>query len=72
MNGMDKKTELPVHMIFRKSDHIKIKIQEMSRVRQLGVKVNDFEWVASPGKEADIIKLICTKTSIIDSENFCR
>ena len=32
MNGMDKKIESLVHLIFGASDSTKIKVQEMSRV----------------------------------------
>ena len=36
MNDMDKKTELPIHLVFGASDYAKIKVQEMPRVGQLG------------------------------------
>ena len=39
MNDLDKKTELRVHLIFCASDYTKIKVQETSRIRQLGEPV---------------------------------
>ena len=36
MNDLDKKTELRVHLIFCASDYTEIKVQETSRIRQLG------------------------------------
>ena len=63
MNDMDKKTELPIHLVFGASDYAKIKVQKMPRVGQLGELVAEltrFGWVLmSPGKEAEINKLMC-------------
>ena len=45
---MDKKTELPIHLVFGASDYTKIKIQEMPRVGKLGEPVAEltrFGWV---------------------------
>ena len=68
MTDMDKKTELAVHLIFGASDYTKIKVQELSRVGQLGepmVELTRFEWVLmSPRKESEINKLMCTKISL--------
>ena len=36
INDMDKKTELPIHLVFGASDYTQIKVQEMLRVGQLG------------------------------------
>ena len=73
---MDKKTELLVHLIFGESDLTKIKVQGIPRVWQLGKPVAEltrFEWaLMSRGKEAEINKSMCTKTSIDDYENLCR
>ena len=41
MNDLDKKTELGVHLIFCASDYTKIKVQETSRIRQLGEPVEE-------------------------------
>ena len=70
MNDMDKKTELPVHLILGASDLTKIRVQEIPRVGQLGESVTEltrFGWILmSPGKEEEINKSICTKTSMDD------
>ena len=39
MNDMDKKIELPIHLVFGASDYTKINVQEMARVGQLGEPV---------------------------------
>ena len=53
MNDMDKKTELPINVVFGASDYTKIKVQEMPRFAQLGEPVSEprrFGWVLmSPG-----------------------
>ena len=64
MNGMDKKTESSVHLIFGGSDHTKMSFQGMPRIQQLGelkAELTSFGWVLrSPGKEARTNKLIWT------------
>ena len=69
MNDMDKKTKLPVHLIFGASDHTKMNFQGMPRIGQLGELVAEltrFSWVLmSPGKEAKTNKLMCMKVSMI-------
>ena len=76
MNDMDKKTELPVHLIFGAKHYTKIKVQETPRVGKLEEPVAQltcFGWLLmSPGIEAEINKLMCSKTSINDYENLCR
>ena len=76
MNDMDKKTELLVHLIFGESDLTKIKVQGIPRVWQLGKPVAELTRcegaLMSRGKEAEINKSTCTKTSIDDYENLCR
>ena len=55
---MDKKTELPIHLVFGATDNIKIKFQEMLWDRHRGEPVAEqthFRWIMmSPGKEAEI------------------
>ena len=67
MNDMDKKT---VHLILGASNLTKIRVQEIPRVGQLGEPVTEltrFGWILmSLGKEAEINKSICTKTSMDD------
>ena len=73
---MDKKTELPIHLVFGATDNIKIKFQEMLWDRHRGEPVAEqthFRWIMmSPGKEAEIKKLMWMKTFIDDNENLCR
>ena len=63
MNDLDKKTELPIHLVFGAIDYTKMKVQEIPRVEQLGESVAEltrFGWVfMSSGKEAEIEKLMC-------------
>ena len=45
---MDKKSELPLHLIFGASDHTKMNFQVMPRIGQLGEPVGEltrFGWV---------------------------
>ena len=69
MNDMDKKSELPLHLIFGASDHTKMNFQVMPRIGQLGEPVGEltrFGWVLmSPRKEAKTNKLMCMKVSMI-------
>ena len=39
MNDLDKKTELPIHLVFGASHYTKINVQEIPRVVQLGGQV---------------------------------
>ena len=63
MNDLDKKTKLPIHVVFGAIDYTKMKVQEIPRVEQFGEPVAEltrFGWVLiSSGKEAQIEKLMC-------------
>ena len=64
VNDMDKKTELPIHLIFGTNDFTKRKVQEMLRVRQLGETVTELTRsglvLMSSGKEAELKNFLCT------------
>ena len=70
MNETNRKTKLPVYLVFGAINYTKIKVQEISKFEQPDeplAELSSFGWVSmSPGKVAELSKLGCTKSFIDD------
>ena len=76
MDDTDTKQELPVHLILGTSEYTKIKTKTTPKLGKPGEPVAEFTqlgWtIMSPGKEADLTKMLLTQTTSSDYENLCR
>ena len=76
MDDTDTKQELPVHLILGTSEYTKIKTKTTPKLGKPGEPVAEFTqlgWtIMSPGKEADLTKMLLTQTTLSDYENSCR
>ena len=58
MNERDTKPELPIHVILRASDYVKMKMQKCPRIGKINEPIaqqTEMDWVImSPGRESDL------------------
>ena len=76
MEDKDYKDTLPVHLILRASDYVKIKTETAPCVGALDDPIGEktkLGWtIMSPGKEVDLSPMFFTQTSHVDYENLCK
>ena len=70
MDERDTKPELPVHVILRTSDYVKINMQKCPRVGKMNEPIAEqtrMGWfIMYPGRKSDLVSSLHTRTSVGD------
>ena len=76
MDDIDKKKDLPVHLILGASAYAQVKTETTPKIGKPGEPIADwtrFGWTILPlGSEPNLTNMFLTQTSAVDYENLCR